>query len=434
MANWFVPLFAEALNDEEVEWLRDDEFRVWVKAMLYAVTDRVAETRGEFVPDDAMIAAVAGGDRELFFRSVRVFVERNFVVIDGDGQYRFRAMQDRLDRARDVMVEESRQIADEASALKAELRRERNREKVAASRQVLREQGGKPNAHLRHRTMIEKRDGLACAFCGARGKELVLQHLIPTIRGGGDEPENLVLACKRCNVRKGDRTPDEFETPLRTKFLDLWRSCKVLYTADSPIPPIPLALSHSVARLPLHTDTHDVAPIPLHPDFPAVEPKNGPAGGSGGLVLIPEGDTNVVVSKTSLGRRHDLDRISTTTTVPINSSHADRDTTKEITDPPCATAIVTLLRSRPGMRPMPDREFVRDVQQVLDAYPTVDALRVTRAYVGAQLSAAPSVVRWRKWMQNESDRIAANTTMHESLPDDDAVAYKVAALDFSRED
>lgn len=32
-----------------------------------------------------------------------------------------------------------------------------------------------------------------------------LEHIVPKNHGGGDEPENLAVACKRCNQGKGKR-------------------------------------------------------------------------------------------------------------------------------------------------------------------------------------------------------------------------------------
>jgi hypothetical protein len=44
----------------------------------------------------------------------------------------------------------------------------------------------------------------ACCYCGCRS-ELTLDHLIPRIKGGTDEADNLVLACRRCNSSKQGR-------------------------------------------------------------------------------------------------------------------------------------------------------------------------------------------------------------------------------------
>ena len=33
-----------------------------------------------------------------------------------------------------------------------------------------------------------------------------VEHIVPVSRGGADDPANLALACRACNVRKGDAT------------------------------------------------------------------------------------------------------------------------------------------------------------------------------------------------------------------------------------
>jgi 5-methylcytosine-specific restriction endonuclease McrA len=39
-----------------------------------------------------------------------------------------------------------------------------------------------------------------------------LDHLIPLVRGGSDNPNNIAFACALCNWRKHARTPEEFAT------------------------------------------------------------------------------------------------------------------------------------------------------------------------------------------------------------------------------
>jgi 5-methylcytosine-specific restriction endonuclease McrA len=63
---------------------------------------------------------------------------------------------------------------------------------------------------------IMKRDSKECQYCGS-SQNLTIDHVIPRSRGGKDTWENLVTACDRCNVQKGDRTPKEAEMPLRQK-------------------------------------------------------------------------------------------------------------------------------------------------------------------------------------------------------------------------
>jgi 5-methylcytosine-specific restriction endonuclease McrA len=53
------------------------------------------------------------------------------------------------------------------------------------------------------------RDGHICQYCRYRGEDLTLDHVVPRSRGGVDSWENLVTACVRCNVKKGNRTPKE---------------------------------------------------------------------------------------------------------------------------------------------------------------------------------------------------------------------------------
>jgi 5-methylcytosine-specific restriction endonuclease McrA len=61
------------------------------------------------------------------------------------------------------------------------------------------------------RKNILRRDLNTCQYCA---KELVpslltIDHLLPRSRGGENTWENLVAACKKCNQRKGNRTPEE---------------------------------------------------------------------------------------------------------------------------------------------------------------------------------------------------------------------------------
>jgi 5-methylcytosine-specific restriction endonuclease McrA len=66
------------------------------------------------------------------------------------------------------------------------------------------------------RQNIFRRDNFECQYCGTR-KELTLDHIIPSSRGGQHTWINLVTACKSCNAKKGDYTPEEASMPLRRK-------------------------------------------------------------------------------------------------------------------------------------------------------------------------------------------------------------------------
>jgi 5-methylcytosine-specific restriction endonuclease McrA len=55
--------------------------------------------------------------------------------------------------------------------------------------------------------------GCACAYCGAEGVPLEVEHIVPRIRGGSNRVSNLTIACHPCNEAKGRRTAAEFGHP-----------------------------------------------------------------------------------------------------------------------------------------------------------------------------------------------------------------------------
>lgn len=55
--------------------------------------------------------------------------------------------------------------------------------------------------------------GRRCAYCGAEGVPLEIEHIVPKSRGGSNRVSNLTLACRACNQAKGNRTAEEFGHP-----------------------------------------------------------------------------------------------------------------------------------------------------------------------------------------------------------------------------
>jgi 5-methylcytosine-specific restriction endonuclease McrA len=55
------------------------------------------------------------------------------------------------------------------------------------------------------------RDCYLCAFCGCEFTpyKLTCDHILPMSRGGRDAWMNVVTACRACNQKKGNRTPEE---------------------------------------------------------------------------------------------------------------------------------------------------------------------------------------------------------------------------------
>ena len=60
------------------------------------------------------------------------------------------------------------------------------------------------------------RDKYECQFCEKRltFKELTIDHVKPRAQGGVTSYMNCVTSCKKCNARKGDRTPEQAMMPL----------------------------------------------------------------------------------------------------------------------------------------------------------------------------------------------------------------------------
>jgi len=90
---------------------------------------------------------------------------------------------------------------------------------------------------------ILRRDGYTCQYCSRRGEKLTVDHVMPRSRGGQTTWTNVVAACLRCNLFKGNRTVEEarlrlirepvhpqflfsvhlMRHPHATSFLDSWR-------------------------------------------------------------------------------------------------------------------------------------------------------------------------------------------------------------------
>jgi hypothetical protein len=69
------------------------------------------------------------------------------------------------------------------------------------------------------RYMLYRRDGGRCAYCGKEisQKEATIDHIFPKSKGGKTEWENVVLACKKCNRIKDNKTLEESGMTLRVK-------------------------------------------------------------------------------------------------------------------------------------------------------------------------------------------------------------------------
>jgi 5-methylcytosine-specific restriction endonuclease McrA len=57
---------------------------------------------------------------------------------------------------------------------------------------------------------ILKRDAHTCQYCGRNGGErMTIDHVVPKSLGGRTVWENVVSACRACNLKKGNKPPEE---------------------------------------------------------------------------------------------------------------------------------------------------------------------------------------------------------------------------------
>jgi len=83
------------------------------------------------------------------------------------------------------------------------------------------------------RKAVFVRDAHRCQYCGGHADSI--DHVIPRSRGGAHAWDNVAAACRPCNLRKRDRTPDEAGMRL----------------ASSPTPPVAGTwIDASVGRVP----------------------------------------------------------------------------------------------------------------------------------------------------------------------------------------
>ncbi len=79
----------------------------------------------------------------------------------------------------------------------------------------------KPRSHEAIRFCRENvyiRDQHTCQYCGLQlpGKQLTLDHVVPASQNGPKNWTNIVTACRDCNHRKANRTPEKANMKLKT--------------------------------------------------------------------------------------------------------------------------------------------------------------------------------------------------------------------------
>ena len=105
------------------------------------------------------------------------------------------------------------------------------------------------------RSNLYARDNHTCQYCGVKFTEKLLtyDHVIPRARGGLTIWTNIVAACKPCNARKGNKTPEQvgmrlLRKPSRPKSLPM-RPAMIALPREVPEQWLPY-LADRMAKIP----------------------------------------------------------------------------------------------------------------------------------------------------------------------------------------
>ncbi len=76
-----------------------------------------------------------------------------------------------------------------------------------------------PHVPMPTKSGVYRRDRGLCAYCGRpiSFEDASMDHVVPQSLGGPSTWDNLVNACRRCNEKKANRTPEQAGMPLRLK-------------------------------------------------------------------------------------------------------------------------------------------------------------------------------------------------------------------------
>lgn len=141
------------------------------------------------------------------------------------------------------------------------------------------------------RSPIFERDNWTCRYCGRKLslEECTIDHVIPLVKGGTEEPDNLVTACHRCNMIKNSRTPEEAGMTLLPLHGDNISPCN----ADTLRPDTDIEKNREEKRREDIYDDDNGPPPANSPDDPPDDPLDAV---SPALVLFAEARGGLVTS------------------------------------------------------------------------------------------------------------------------------------------
>lgn len=170
------------------DWLSDPQLRmvspatrgIWIDMLCYMWE---STTRGEITGDFGSFTRMLGVTSDEF----QTFIDEAEVTGFADIEI--------VDIK--ITIKNRRMVRDEVQKNGNRDRQRRFREKG----------GGDPDRWTSIRVQILERDEYMCAYCGRKAD--TVDHVFSKSKGGGEEDWNLVACCKRCNMKKGDRTLEQ---------------------------------------------------------------------------------------------------------------------------------------------------------------------------------------------------------------------------------
>ena len=109
------------------------------------------------------------------------------------------------------------------------------------------------------RAFVIHRDNSTCRYCGKKAKPVELDHVIPRSLSGPNTPWNLVVACHKCNRRKGNQTVAEFLKRRPRRLADIAAQLQKPLASAAHMNVIIPALLNRLRQEAHHVTEHDAA-------------------------------------------------------------------------------------------------------------------------------------------------------------------------------
>jgi 5-methylcytosine-specific restriction endonuclease McrA len=136
--------------------------------------------------------------------------------------------EERMQRMREyskVRSKTLRELDGDAARAADRARYERDREgRITQSIKMRAKRAEAPGSHtIAEWKSVLRHFGRKCVYCNTKltRYNVSRDHVTPLSRGGTNDIRNIVPACRKCNVRKHTRTPEEFRKVLQHKDLSV---------------------------------------------------------------------------------------------------------------------------------------------------------------------------------------------------------------------